>query len=198
MEKPYSIACEKNRAVIVVELERLLVETRSVLEIGSGTGQHAVYFARHLQHLTWQASDVIDNHRGIKLWVDEAGLDNLRTPIVFDVTQQAPLADKYDAIFMANTLHIMPWDSVVECISKAAQYLNPNGLLIVYGPFNYNGQFTSDSNANFDQWLKKADPARGIRDAEKVNAEAEKHRFSVEEDIAMPANNRLLVWRYSA
>ncbi len=196
MEKPFSVACEKNSATILSELSRLLINTQSVLEIGSGTGQHATYFSRHLSHLIWQTSDVIDNHAGINMWVGDAGLDNLLAPVVFDVTQEQGLTKKYDAIFMANTLHIMPWDVVVQCIKKSSQVLNNNGLLVVYGPFNYGGAFTSESNAGFDQWLKEADSRRGIRDFERVNDEAIKRRFSLIEDNAMPANNRLLVWRY--
>ncbi len=197
MEKPFSVACEKNSDVILSQLSRLLVDTQSVLEIGSGTGQHATYFSRELAHLTWQTSDVIENHRGINLWVESAGLSNLRAPIVFDVTQKESLNRQYDAIFMANTLHIMPWNVVTQCIEKASQSLNNNGLLIVYGPFNYGGAFTSESNACFDQWLKEANPLRGIRDIEKVNDEATKYHLSLIEDNSMPANNRLLVWQYS-
>lgn len=198
MEKPFSTACEKNSRVIASELSRIFINTQSVLEIGSGTGQHAAYFSRRLKHLTWQTSDVLDNHAGINAWVNDTPLNNLLAPIVFDVTQKQELDKKYDAIFMSNTLHIMPWAVVAQCIAKVSQALKSNGLLVVYGPFNYDGKFTSKSNENFDQWLKEVDPKQGIRDFEQVNNEAIKYNLTLIEDNAMPANNRLLVWQSGA
>ncbi len=196
MIKPFSQACENNGPPILSQLTRLLSDTKTVLEIGSGTGQHATYFAAGLPQLLWQTSDLLDNHEGINLWVEDAGLSNLLAPIEYDVTQALSSSQLYDAIFMANTLHIMPWAAVEACIQRMSQQVNDDGLLIVYGPFNYGGDYTSESNARFDQWLKAADPARGIREFERIDKLARDSDFIFEEDIAMPANNRLLVWRF--
>lgn len=198
MEKPFSAACEKNSGVIASELSRVFINTQSVLEIGSGTGQHAAYFSRRLKHLVWQTSDVLNNHAGINAWVNDASLDNLLAPIVFDVTQEQELDKKYDAVFMSNTLHIMPWLVVIQCMARVSKIVESNGLLVVYGPFNYGGEFTSESNASFDRWLKDIDPKQGIRDFEQVNNEAIKYNFTLIEDKPMPANNRLLVWQRGA
>jgi cyclopropane fatty-acyl-phospholipid synthase-like methyltransferase len=195
MTKPYSVACEKNSDAILNELTRLLIKTKTVLEIGSGTGQHAVYFASHLKHLIWQASDIADNHQGINCWLDEAQLTNLLAPITVDVTQDSLINNSYDAIFMANTLHIMSWLAVQKCIKRASLCLNAKGLLIVYGPFNYRGEFTSASNQQFDLHLKSSNAERGIRDFEKVNRLANDAGFFLKEDNTMPSNNRLLVWQ---
>ncbi len=195
MIKPFSQACENNGPPILSQLTRLLSDTKTVLEVGSGTGQHAAYFAAGLPQVLWQPSDLLDNHEGINLWVEDASLNNLLAPIEYDVTQANTLKS-YDAIFMANTLHIMPWQAVEACIQNTTHQINDNGLLIVYGPFNYEGDYTSESNARFDQWLKAADPERGIREFERIDKLAREANFIFEEDIAMPANNRLLVWRF--
>lgn len=197
MKKPYSAACANNSDAILHELSRLLLTTQSVLEIGSGTGQHAAYFASNLKRLVWQTSDVVDNHEGINCWVSDSNLTNLLAPIAFDVTEEIRLDTKYDAIFMANTLHIMSWSVAKKCIETASKNLNANGLLIVYGPFNYNGEFTSDSNKQFDQYLKESNSERGIRDFEKINKIAKTFGFTQKEDNEMPANNRLLVWQFN-
>lgn len=197
MTKPYSAACANNSDAILNKLSRLLIKTQSVLEIGSGTGQHAVHFASNLKHLSWQTSDRIDNHQGINAWVSEAHLKNLLSPIAFDVTQNEMLNRSYDAIFMANTLHIMSWPVVQQCIEKSATILNPNALLIVYGPFNYQGKFSSESNQQFDLHLKETNSERGIRDFEKINQLAINQGFTFKEDNKMPANNQLLVWQFN-
>ncbi|MGH1484701.1 MAG: DUF938 domain-containing protein [Cellvibrionaceae bacterium] len=196
MIKPFSQACENNSIPILNQLSRLLADSQTVLEVGSGTGQHAVYFAESLPHVVWQTSDLKENHEGINLWIAESGLDNILPPLIFDVAEKGNNDNTYDAIFMANTLHIMSESVVRKCIKKASKYINENGFLITYGPFNYEGQFTSESNARFDQWLKAADIGRGIRDFEWVNKLAEDRGFTFEEDHPMPANNRLLVWRF--
>jgi cyclopropane fatty-acyl-phospholipid synthase-like methyltransferase len=196
MIKPFSQACANNGPFILSELNRLLQPSDTVLEIGSGTGQHAVLFAQSLPEVRWQCSDLEENHQGINLWLEEAGLDNLLKPLTLDVDQHSVDPGRYEAIFMANTLHIMSIQSVENCFQGVAQNASKeNGLLIVYGPFNYGGEYTSESNARFDQWLKAADVERGIRDFEWVNKMAEDAGFAFEEDIEMPANNRLIVWR---
>ena len=197
MTKPYSAACANNSDAILNQLSRLFITTRSVLEIGSGTGQHAAYFASNLEHLVWQTSDVVDHHEGINCWVSESGLSNLLAPIAFDVTHGDMPFKRYDAIFMANTLHIMSWSVVGQCLKKASMYLKTNGQLIVYGPFNYEGKFTSESNQQFDRHLKDSNCERGIRDFEAVDQLATSLGFSLQEDNAMPANNRLVAWQFN-
>ena len=197
MIKPFSQACENNSSAILAHLSRLLTNTHSLLEIGSGTGQHGVYFAEGLPHLRWQTSDLIDNHPGIQAWIDDANLTNLLPPLAVDMAKKPALTQTYDAIFMANTLHIMSAKTVKRCLQALPNYLNQGGLLVVYGPFNYCGEFTSDSNARFDQWLKAADSERGIRDFEWVDKLVTEGGFTLREDNPMPANNRLLVWTYN-
>ena len=191
--KPFSQACENNKTPILSVLEKHLPNAKSVLEIGSGTGQHAVYFAHELPYLHWQPSDLEHNLAGISSWVDEYALPNVKTPIKLNIDQEWP-GEKYDAVFTANTFHIVSWQQVRTLIENASSMLKPQGLLIVYGPFNYNGAFTSESNANFQQWLQARDPLSGIRDFEQVNAIAEQANLALIADHAMPANNRTLVW----
>ncbi|MCL4799721.1 MAG: DUF938 domain-containing protein [Burkholderiales bacterium] len=193
--KPFSEASERNRAPIRSVLERVLADCRAVLEIGSGTGQHAVYFAADLPHLEWQPSDVAENLPGIERWRADAGLANVRPPLALDVNLDPWPAARYDAVFSANTAHIMAWPEVERMVARAAAALRPGGRFCLYGPFNYAGDFTSASNARFDASLCARDPRMGIRDFEAVDAAARAAGFVLLEDNAMPANNRLLVWR---
>jgi len=192
--KPYSEACERNREPLLGVLREAFAACRSVLEIGSGNGQHAAYFAAQLPHLTWHTSDLPSQHAGIRAWIDDAQLPNLCAPLALDVAGGWP-PGPFDAAFSANTLHIMSWPHVGHFFAGAAQMVAAAGVLAVYGPFNYGGAYTSDSNAQFDRWLKSRDPASGIRDFENVCALARSHGFMLEHDIAMPANNRTLLWR---
>jgi SAM-dependent methyltransferase len=194
-EKPFAESCEQNRAPILAVLREVFAGRCRVLEIGSGTGQHAVYFAPELPHLVWQTADVAQHHAGIRAWLDEAALPNVLPPLALDVNQPDWHSGRYDAVFSANTLHIMGWPEVEKFFEGVGAVLEPGGLLAVYGPFNYNGAFTSDSNARFDAWLKARDPASGVRDFEAVDALARAQGLILLQDIAMPANNRTLVWR---
>lgn len=192
--KPFSQACENNKRPILDVLRRCLRDSRLVLEIGSGTGQHAVYFARHLPHLMWQPSDLEANHDGIRQWIADAGLANVRPPLALDVHMRPwPLAP-VDAVVSVNTAHIMSWPAVEDFIGGAGEVLRPAGVFALYGPFNYGGKHTSDSNARFDEWLRQRDPQSAIRDFEAVDALARAADLYLVEDNAMPANNRLLVW----
>lgn len=193
-DKPFAPSCENNKAPILEILLDAFSDRSLVLEIGSGTGQHAVHFAAALPHLHWQTSDLEENHPGIKLWLEEAALSNLYPPVSLDVTQP-DWPEGFDAVFTANTTHIMPWSAVIEMIGRIGQQLPTGGVFCQYGPFNYNGRFTSDSNAGFDRWLKEIDPARGIRDFEAVEQLANEAGLTLVADHSMPANNRLLVWR---
>ncbi len=194
MSKPFSQACANNQVFILQQLTHILQEKNSVLEIGSGTGQHATYFSAHLPHLSWQTSDLPVNHDGILQWLADAP-NNCQKPLALDIQGVWP-DTQYDSVFTANTLHICAWELVVRLFEQVAGVLHPSGLLIVYGPFNYEGQYTSDSNAQFDQFLKETNPQRGIRDIENIIALANDNHLSLQEDIAMPANNRLLVFQY--
>ena len=194
MSKPFSQACENNKQPILAVLREAFATAGTVLEIGSGTGQHAVFFAAQMPWLRWLPSDCASNLAGIRAWCDEAALPNLLAPIELDVTTTWP-ALQVDAVFSANTAHIMPWPAVEVFFAALGRLLPANGVFALYGPFNYGGHYTSESNADFDQWLKAADRRRGIRDFEAVNALAEQAGFALSGDHAMPANNRTLVWR---
>jgi cyclopropane fatty-acyl-phospholipid synthase-like methyltransferase len=195
MNKMYSAACERNREAILAVLQDVLANARNVLEIGSGTGQHAVYFGTHLPHLVWQTSDLPDNHASILAWLDEERPPNVLPPLHLDVDSDAWPARPFDAVFSANTCHIMAWEHVEAMFAGASRVIKQGGLLCIYGPFNYNGKFTSDSNALFDMSLKAQGEHMGIRDFEAVDRLAGKQGLVLVADHAMPANNRLLVWR---
>lgn len=192
--KPYSESCDQNREPILAVLRAAFADRCHVLEIGSGTGQHAVYFGAELPYLRWQTADVRAHHSGIAAWLVEAALPNVLPPLELDVNTQDWHDGRYDAVFSANTLHIMSQAEVEKCFAGIGQVLEPGGILAIYGPFNYRGQFTSDSNARFDQWLKSRNPASGIRDFETVDALARQQNLRLIDDHAMPANNRTLVW----
>lgn len=195
MDKPYAESCDQNRDPILAVLREVFADRGYVLEIGSGTGQHAVFFGAALPHLRWQTGDMPLHHAGIRLWLDEAALPNVLPPIALDVNHAQWRTGRYDGVFSANTLHIMSWPEVEKCFDGIADVLEPGGVLAIYGPFNYDGAFTSDSNARFDAWLKARDPASGVRDFEAVDALARARGLRLEKDFAMPANNRTLVWR---
>ena len=194
MIKPYSAACANNRQPILEIIEALFAGCREVLEIGSGTGQHAVYFAEKLPHLIWHSSDLQENHAGIELWLSEAKLPNTPPPLILDVTRAHWPELNVDAVFCANTIHIIGWDSIKAMMAGVGKLLPDNGMLVLYGPFNYNNAYTSDSNARFDIWLKQRDPESGIRNFEDVEKLANAAGLYIQQDYAMPANNRLLCW----
>jgi len=193
-DKPHAPSCDRNRDPILAVLRHHFAEVASVLEVGSGTGQHAVYFALKMTWLDWQTSDREENLPGIGQWLEEAMLPNTPPPIILDVDGPWP-TQRYNAVFTANTLHIMGWDSVQAFFRGVGQVLGPRGSLVVYGPFNYEGRYTSDSNREFDGWLKARDPQSAIRDFEAVDALAREQGLLLIDDVAMPANNRCLVWR---
>jgi cyclopropane fatty-acyl-phospholipid synthase-like methyltransferase len=194
-DKPFAPACERNRDPILSVLRTHFADRTHVLEIGSGTGQHAVHFAAALPHLVWQTSDVPENLPGIRMWLDDANLPNTPAPIELDVGGDAWPTDRYDALFSANTLHIMSWAEVERFFANIANIATPDAKLAIYGPFNQDGRFTSASNAAFDESLKSRAPHMGIRDREAVDALARKAGFAFVDDVAMPANNRTLVWQ---
>jgi hypothetical protein len=194
MEKPHAPSCDRNREPILAVLREHFADRRRVLEIGSGTGQHAVHFASALPHLTWQASDRPANLPGIRRWLDEAALPNTPAPLALDVNGAWPDA-RYDAAFSANTLHIMGWPEVERMFAALPGVLDDDATLVIYGPFNLEGRFTSESNAAFDASLRATAPHQGLRDAGAVDALARAAGFARIADQPMPANNRCLVWR---
>ncbi|TBR36695.1 MULTISPECIES: DUF938 domain-containing protein [Dyella] len=197
MEKPVAPSCDRNRDPILDVLREHLAGRRDVLEIGSGTGQHAVYFAAAMPWLRWQSSDRAENLPGIRLWLDDAGLPNTPPPVELDVTGTWPV-DTFDAVFTANTLHIMAWEEVQRFFAQLPTVTRPEATLVVYGPFNERGRFTSESNAQFDVWLKQRGAHMGIRDAADVDALAAGAGFRLTHDLPMPANNRCRIWRRHA
>jgi cyclopropane fatty-acyl-phospholipid synthase-like methyltransferase len=196
MEKPHSPSCDRNRDPILNILKQHFADRRNVLEIGSGTGQHAVYFAKALPHLQWQTSDIADNLPGIRAWLNEAELTNTPAPLQFDVDGAWPAAH-FDAVFTANTLHIMSWPQVGRFFDRLPNVLAGDAIVAIYGPFNYGGKFTSESNAAFNQWLLERGSHMAIRDFEAVGELAAAAGLRLIDDVAMPANNRLLIWRRS-
>jgi hypothetical protein len=199
MDRPYSASCDRNRDPILAVLREHFADRRQVLEIGSGTGQHAVYFAKALPHLSWQTSDLPENHDGIRLWLEEVALPNVLPPLALDARGpwpplSPPRKRGYDAVFTANTLHIMSWPEVEALFAGLPAVLADDARLVIYGPFNYGGQFTSASNAQFTETLKGWGAHMAIRDFEAVDALARGIGLRLIEDRGMPANNRCLVW----
>ena len=191
---PFSQACENNQAPILAVLQQAFAECRQVLEIGSGTGQHGVYFAPRLPQLVWQTSDLAGNHAGIRAWQAAQPAPNLRPPLLLDLAASDWPEGAFDAVFSANTAHIVAWPLVQRLFALAGRHLPAGGVLALYGPFNYGGTYTSDSNRAFDAWLRQRDPASGIRHVEDIVALAASQGLALTQDNAMPANNRLLVF----
>ena len=192
--KPFAESCEQNKHAILEVLAQEFSDAKLVLEIGSGTGQHAVFFAQQLPHLTWQTSDMAEHHSGIQAWIDELGPENIRKPFALNVDIDPWPETTFDAIFSANTVHIMGWSEVQKMFAGIANVLTEGGRFCLYGPFNVDGKFTSESNANFEQWLKSRDTKSGIRDKAELDALAEQAGLKRVADHTMPANNNILVW----
>lgn len=165
-----------------------------MLEIGSGTGQHAVFFAEQLPELTWLCSDLAENHPGIRDWIADYHGDNITGPYALDVCQNIWPVTSIDGIFSANTTHIMSWQSVGCLFEHIGSILNPGGYFCLYGPFNYNGKYTSASNERFDQYLRQRDPLSGLRDFNDLEKLAKTTGLQFVFDHEMPVNNRTLVW----
>lgn len=194
-ELPFSPACERNKAPILGYLRTAFAGVRRVLEVGSGSGQHAVHFAGSLPHIVWQPSDLADALPALRARFAATGLGNVLPPIALDVHQQPWTVGQYDGLFTANTLHIVDWPGVQAFFAGAGEVLPAGGMLCVYGPFRYGEAFTSDSNASFDASLRSRDAASGIRDFEQVAALAAAEGLALVADHSMPANNQLLHFR---
>lgn len=186
----------KNGPFILEVLRQRLKSHARVLEIASGTGQHAIHFGEALPDITWQTSDLKEMHPGIQQWLDETGLENVLPPLFLNVMEDVWPEQSYDAVFSANSAHIMPAEAVEEMLNGVSRVLLQDGLFFLYGPFMYGGKHSSDSNFLFDCWLKSNDPLRGLRDVDWLREIATKVNLTLLEDIEMPANNRVLVWRF--
>jgi cyclopropane fatty-acyl-phospholipid synthase-like methyltransferase len=196
MTKPFSEACLRNQQPIADALHSLLPVAANVLEIGSGTGQHAVFCAQALPHIKWQTSDLPQHHEGMLKWIEDAALDNVLPPLVLDVDQAWPdfSAARISHVFTANTVHYIAWESVVNMFTKVSALLPEKGLFVIYGPVNVAGQYTSEGNAGLDEWLKTCvNPLAGIKDIADIEQLAKDQGLALIDNLAMPANNRLLV-----
>jgi cyclopropane fatty-acyl-phospholipid synthase-like methyltransferase len=193
--KPFSESCEQNKHAILEVLKQTFADAREVLEIGSGSGQHAVFFARELPHLSWQTSDVSAHHPGIQAWIDEADLSNILAPLALNVETDRWPERSFDAIFSANTVHIMGWPEVEKMFAGIQKVLKPGGCFCLYGPFNIDGQFSAASNAQFEAWLKSQDPKSGIRDQADLDRLAKNAGLLRIARYEMPADNAILGWQ---
>ena len=189
---PFSEACERNKGPILEVLRPAFADRTQVLEIGSGTGQHAVYFAAHLTYLTWHPTEQLAYLADLASRVKLEGTRNLRPPTVLDVKQSIWPLRSVDAVYSANTLHIMGWAEVEAMFRGVDAVLSPHGVVCIYGPFRYAGRYTSDSNRDFDLMLQERDPLSGLRDLTEVGALAGRHALRLRVDHDLPANNRLL------
>jgi cyclopropane fatty-acyl-phospholipid synthase-like methyltransferase len=194
-DKPFSESCVQNQTPILGVLNLYFRDVSKVLEIGSGTGQHAVFFAEHFPRLIWQTSDCPEYLSGIQMWIDDADLENVLPPIELNVDHSPWPTSGYDAVFSANTVHIMGMKSVVNMFAGVGKVLTAGGVFCLYGPFNYNGQYTSQSNAEFDHWLRLRNSGSCIKHFEDLCELAETNGMQLQQDHKMPANNRTLVWK---
>ncbi|MEP6546069.1 MAG: DUF938 domain-containing protein [Gammaproteobacteria bacterium] len=191
---PFSTACERNKDPILEVLRVRFADRTQVLEIGSGTGQHAVHFSRTLAHLTWHPTEQLAYLADLAERVKLEGPPNLRVPTLLDVRQAVWPVRSVDAVFTANTLHIMSWHEVLALFNGIGSVLSPGGVLCIYGPFRYAGRYTSDSNREFDLMLQERDPKSGLRDMQEVTALAQQYGLHLDADHDLPANNRLVVF----
>ncbi len=192
--KQFAPACERNQDAILAVLREILPSAGTVLEIGSGTGQHASYFAAHLRQLVWQPTDLSENFASIRAWAEEVALPNLRTPLELNVYAGHWPVTSVEAVVCINTIHIVAWRGVENLFAGAGRVLTRGGVMVVYGPYRYVSRPLEPSNESFDQWLKARDPASGIRGFEAVNALASRHGLALAGDRVMPANNRSIWW----
>ena len=191
---PFSEACERNKGPILEVLKSVFADRTHVLEIGSGTGQHAVHFAAHLRHLIWHPTERLTGLADLAVRIQAEGGPNLRVPTVLDVRQPVWPVARVDAVFTANTLHIMSWPEVDVMFQRLGATLVPSGILCIYGPFRYDGRYTSPSNGEFDRALRERDPESGLREIGEVQALASGVGITLIADHDLPANNRLLAF----
>ena len=194
--RQFSPSAARNRDPILAVLQRVLPDKGLVLELGSGTGEHAVHFARHLPALRWQPSDADPAAlASITDWVAHSALPNVLSPLCFDLSTMPWPVAAADAIVAINVLHYSPWESTPPLFSAAAAVLPEDGVVVCYGPYRRGGAHTAPSNADFDEWLRSVDARFAVRDLEAVEAAAQHRGFALEEVVDMPANNFSLVFR---
>ena len=194
--RKFSQACEQNKEPILNILKQVFKNNKKILEIGSGTGQHAAYFSRHLPHLIWQPSDLKENHSSIESWMEE-DITNIEKPIELDISQHPWPNVSVDGIFAANVFHIISWEVITHFFLGVGEILNKNGVVLIYGPFSYAGKHTSQSNEDFDRYLRQRDPLSGVRDIVDLDNLAQSVGLKLIEDYPMPVNNKCLVWLMS-
>ena len=195
MEKPFSKYCENNKQPILEVIAQYFTDDGVVLEIGSGTGQHAMYFAEKLPHIYWQTSERSDHIEGVNQWLNAYRKYNLGRPFEIDVKQDKWPIDKVKGIFSANTSHIMRWQSVEKMFQHSGELLLPSHYFCLYGPVNINGEYTSDSNKQFDQFLRSDNPKMGLRNLEDLQELAKTNGLEFVQKHDMPANNFIMVWQ---
>jgi len=194
-DKPYAESAERNAEPVLEILRHEFRDCADILEIGSGTGQHAVRFAAELDYLQWQTSDLEENHEGIRAWIADAGLPNVRMPLSLDVTTADVPPAAFDAVYSSNTAHIMSFDAVVEMFALVGKVLRPAGVFCLYGPFSREGRFNTASNAAFDASLRARNPAMGIRDLDELDDVGARHGLRRVSIYAVPSNNLVTVWQ---
>lgn len=195
MTKNYSPACDRNKEYILEVIKPLLKENDRVLEIGSGTGQHSVYFGEHIPYIVWQTSDLLENHESISEWIEESNLTNVLKPIIIDASKDDWHNQNFNFVFTANTFHIMSFEFVKKLFEGLNKVLNQDSYFAVYGPFNFNGNYTSDSNREFDLFIRDKYPSGGIRNFEDIKEVAKANRFDFHKKFDMPSNNQILVFK---
>ena len=195
--RPHASAAGRNAAPILEVLERELSDCTDVLEIGSGTGQHAVNFAARLNHTVWQTSDLRENLDGIRQWIADTGVGNVLDPIELDVLKSDSPMSGFDAVFSSNTTHIMSYEAVTRMFGLVGRTLRPEGVFVLYGPFRVHGRCTTDSNAAFDAALRSRNPLMGLRDLDDLGTLGELAGIALARVYAMPANNLLTCWKKS-
>lgn len=196
MEKPFSAACERNREPILMVLKQIITtQDQRLLEVGAGTGQHAVFLAPHFPWMEWHPTDLTENFPGMTMWFNEAKIPTIQKPVRLNVATDDFPKLKFDVVFTANTLHIMSWKSCKSFFKLLGNRLREGSRVLFYGPFKFNGEHISESNLVFDQSLKERDPESGVRNFEDVRNAMEKNGFELIEDFEMPANNRTLVFQ---
>ncbi len=193
-EKPYALSCDKNSEPILAVLNNYLEGYQSLLEVGAGTGQHAIFMAPHFPELKWTLADLADRHEGIKMWLKDFPRSNIKGPVEYEVGKDSLPEGFFDCVFTANTLHIMSWKHCLQLFDDIASLPNES-LFMVYGAFKYNGEFTTESNEKFEAWIQKSFPEGGIRDFEAVEDELRKRRFLLVKDHEMPSNNQFLIFK---
>ena len=193
-EKPYALSCDKNSEPILNVLKKYLPEKGQLLEIAAGTGQHAIFMAPHFPGWTWLLADRKDRHEGIKMWLKDFPRSNVQGPILYGIGENDFPKGEHHVVYAANLIHIISWNLCLKLFDELGNALDKNAFVMFYGAYNYNGDFTTESNKKFDEWLKEKDPNSGIRDFEKVRDEMKERGFELAVDEEMPANNRMLIF----